>query len=148
MATFDFTTVGSPTAWDSGVQTKSWTIDIADLKINKGLVTTDYVRLMAIPTGSGIQVICGNVYVNTLYAGTSCAIDLGINGGVEFTADYDCKVATGTRAALSTNAAAVLYSNTSGSTTYITAKIKLGATDTTAGKVTFTLTYQPLGPVA
>lgn len=145
MANFDFTGVGSPTAWNAGVQTRSWTIDVADLKINKGLVTTDAVQLMAIPTGSGIQVLCGNVFVNTIYAGTSCAVDLGIDKGAEFTADYDCKVATGTRAALSTNAAPVIYSNTSGSTTYVTAEIKLGATDTTTGKVTFTLTFQPLG---
>lgn len=51
MATFDKTTSAIQTAWNIGLQVKSWTIDIDDMINNEGLVTLDDIRLMAVPDG-------------------------------------------------------------------------------------------------
>lgn len=144
MATFDKTTSAIQTAWNNGLQVKSWTIDIDDMINNEGLVTLDDIRLMAVPDGQGLVCVAGTVEVVRAATGTTCTVDFGINGGVEFDGATSVKSTAGTIALFDTYAAPVLYSNTSGATTYVTLEPTLD-TVTDGGKVTVTMAFFKVG---
>lgn len=142
MATFDFTKIANSTAWNNGIQTKSWTLDMQNDPGMSALASTDDIRLMAIPTGTAVVFFGSTIEVNRIFAGSSTGVvDLGIDGGAEVDGACDIKVAAGTITLNDTNAAPVLYSNTSGSTTYLTIEPTWGGTHTDNGKITVTVFF-------
>lgn len=141
MATFDKTTIANQTGWQNGVTVKSWTLDFDEMTTKEGLASTDDIRLIAIPTGTAMIFFASTTEVNRILAGTSGTIDIGIDGGVEIDGAVDIKVTAGTITLNDTNAAPVLYTNTSGATTYVTVEPTSHADVTDHGKVTVTLVY-------
>ena len=96
MATFDKTTIANQTGWQNGVTVKSWTLDLKEIKANEGMVSTDDLRLIAVPTGTAMLFFASTTEVNRILAGTSGTIDIGIDGGVEIDGAVDIKVTAGT----------------------------------------------------
>ena len=142
MANFDATKFGNVSGWQNGMQTRSWTLDMNDATVFPALATADDIQLMAIPTGSAIVFFGSTIEVNRIFVGDNTAsVDLGITGGTEVDGACDIKVTAGTITLNDTAAAPVLYSNTSGSTTYLTIEPNWGGTHTDNGKITVTVFF-------
>jgi hypothetical protein len=141
MATFDLTKMANSTGFQNGINTYTWTIDMNDTSVFGAnlMASTDDIRLLEVKAGESLVFFGSTIEVNRIFAGSSTAVvDFGIDGGAEFDGAVDIKVTAGTITLNDTNAAPVLYTNSGGTSTYVTIEPTYGGTHTDHGKITVT----------